>query len=166
MIDMMAKDARDCGMDLRSMPADFREILDMLDRYPHAIPGTDRPFDLYVGGSTTSPDPGSLTSYASWHATTAKHPSGVGHGNLAGLADPVVDGLVRAGMSTYDQAERARIYRNLQRAVAARVPVLFLWGANRTDLVRSVVAAVDGPLDLDATNWAWCPERMVLEGGP
>ena len=166
MIDMMAKDARDCGMDLRSRPADFREILDMLDRFPHAIPGTDRPFDLYVGSFTTSPDPGSFTSYASWHATSAKHPSGVGRGNLAGLADPVVDGLVRAGMATYDQAERARIYRELQREVAARLPVMYLWGNNRTDLVRSAVAEVDGPLDLDATNWAWRPERMVLEAGP
>ncbi|MDQ1324119.1 MAG: hypothetical protein QG587_1455, partial [Chloroflexota bacterium] len=73
---------------------------------------------------------------------------------------------VRQGKATYDQAERARIYRELQREVAARLPVMFLWGSNRTDLVRSAVADVDRPLDLAATNWAWRPERMVLEPGP
>ena len=167
MIDLIAKDARDCGMDLRSRPADFREILDMLDRFPHAIPGTDRPFDLYVGRLHHVARPGllHLVRLLARHERQASQ-SESGGGNLSGLADPVVDGLVRQGMATYDQAERARIYRELQREVAARLPVMFLWGSNRTDLVRSAVAEVDGPLDLAATNWAWRPERMVLEAGP
>ena len=167
MVDLLAKDARDCGMDLRPRPSELGAILDMLRWHPHDIPGTDRPFDLYVGGLTTGFDPGSFTSVASWHATSAERPDAdaVG-GNLSGLADPVVDGLVREGKATYDQEERARLYRELQREVAARLPVMYLWGNNRTDLVRSAVAEVDGPLDLAATNWAWRPERMVLEAGP
>jgi peptide/nickel transport system substrate-binding protein len=167
MVDLIAKDGRDCGIDLRSLPSELDPILDMLRWFPHAIPGTDRPFDIYVGGLTTGFDPGSFTSVASWHAATAEHPDAeLRGGNLSGLADAVVDNLVREGRATYDQAERARIYRELQREVAARLPVMFLWGANRTDLVRSAVAEVDGPLDLAATNWAWRPERMVLADGP
>jgi hypothetical protein len=30
-------------------------------------------------------------------------------------------------------------------------------------IVRSAVATVDGPLDLTAPNWAWQPERLVIE---
>ena len=56
MVDMMAKDARDCGMDLRVQAGGASgEILDMLERFPHAIPGTDRPFDIYVGCSPRRP---------------------------------------------------------------------------------------------------------------
>ncbi len=166
MIDLIAKDARDCGMDLQARPTDFTDIRDMLRWFPHAIPGTDRPFDLYMGGYTTGIDPASFTAVASWHAATAEHPDAYGLNNLSGLADPTVDGLIRDAMATYDQAERARIYRELQREIAARLPVMYLWGVNRTDLVRSAVAEVDGPLDLAAVNWAWRPEQMVLEAAP
>jgi peptide/nickel transport system substrate-binding protein len=167
MVDLMAKDARACGMDLRSRPSEFDAIKHMLRWFPHATPGTDRPFDIYVGALTTGFDPGSFTTVASWHATTAERQDAdaVG-GNLSGLADPVVDDLVREGKATYDQKERARVYRELQREVAARLPVMYLWGNNRTDLVRSTVAEVDRPLDLEATNWAWRPERMVLGAVP
>ena len=65
-------------------------------------------------------------------------------------------------MATYDQAERVSLYRQAQEEIAAQLPYLFLWAANRYDAVRSAVTTVDGPLDLAVPNWAWQPERLVV----
>jgi hypothetical protein len=46
------------------------------------------------------------------------------------------------------------------------MPMLVLWASTSTDLVRSAVATVDGPLDLTAPHWAWQPERLVVAAGP
>ena len=55
-------------------------------------------------------------------------------------------------MATYDQAERARLYREAQRgargAGAGALPV----GRTSYDAVRSAVTTVDGPLDLDGAE--------------
>lgn len=157
--DLIEKEARDCGMDLRASPEEFTDLLAMLRRFPHLAPGGDQPFDLYIGGFTTAIDPGSSISVASWQITTTEHPD---YPNFMGFDDPVVDRLVEEGMATYDQAERERIYRALQRELAAELPILYLWAGERHDLVRATVAAVDGPLDVDAANWASRPERMVV----
>ena len=165
MIDMMAKDARDCGMDLRSRPADFRGD----PGHARPVPARDPRYGPAIrplrGSFTTSPDPGSFTSYASWHATSAKNPSGVGRGNLAGLADPSwMAWSVQEWRPTTRRSEPASTG-----SCSGRSPPAFpscTCGEHRTDLVRSAVVEVGGPLDLAATNWASRPERMVLEAGP
>jgi hypothetical protein len=40
--------------------------------------------------------------------------------------------------------------------------VIFLWADDTYDAVRTAVATVDGPLDLEAPNWTWQLERMVV----
>ena len=157
--DLIAKEARDCGMDLRASPEAFTDLLAMLRQFPHLAPGGDQPFDLYIGGFTTAIDPGSSIGVASWQVTTAERPDSP---NFMGFEDPVVDRLVERGMATYDQVERERIYRALQRELAAELPILYLWSGERDDLVRAAVATVDGPLDVEAANWASRPERMLV----
>jgi ABC-type transport system substrate-binding protein len=94
--------------------------------------------------------------------TTAKNPDHHTFPNFTGFADPVVDRLVAAATSTYDQAERASLYRQMQEELAAQLPYIFLWGATAYDLVRSPVTTVDGPLDLTMPNWGRQPERLVV----
>jgi ABC-type transport system substrate-binding protein len=66
-------------------------------------------------------------------------------------------------MATYDQAERASLYRQAQQVLAAQVPYVFLWAANAYDVLRSAVTSADGSLDLTAPYWAWQPERLVVQ---
>ncbi len=162
--DLIANQARDCGMDLGSQPEPWDDIISGMLLDPFSIPGTQRPFDLYIGGWSLAPDPSDgLHTYISTAITDAQHNDWSTYPNFGGFSDPAYDRLVAAGLGTYDQAERTRIYRQAQEELAAQLPVIFLWnGWSGVDLVRSAVTTVDGPLDLDAPNWAWQPERLVV----
>ena len=163
MADLIAGQARDCGMDLRSRPTTFDDILNTLLQYPHDIPGTHTPFDLYIGGWSTVVDPADgFGLYASSNITDAKHPDQTTRANFTGFMDPVVDRLLEAATSTYDQVERTSLYRQAQQELAAQVPYVFLWASTSYDVVRSAVTVLGGPLDLTTPNWAWQPERMVV----
>jgi len=161
MADLVAFQAHDCGMDLRSRSTAFADIGAMLDHYPHDIPGTKTPFDLYIGGWSTWADPWApLSLFDSSSASDAKHPD---YPNVGGFSDPAFDRLLAAGAATYDQDERARIYRQAQAEMAAQVPAIFLDAYTSQDDVRTAVTTVDGPLDLTVPNWSWQPERLVVE---
>ena len=156
MVDLIAFRARDCGMDFRSLPtSDTSTIF----QYPHNIPGTHTPFDLFFVWWSNEADPGQLVMFDSSHVTHAKNPDDY---NFTGFADPIVDRLDAAAMATYDQAERARLYRQEQQELAAQVPAIFLWADNAYDVVRAALTTVEGPLDLTAPYWAWQPERLVV----
>jgi ABC-type transport system substrate-binding protein len=164
MADLVAFQARDCGMDLRSRPASFDDLTAMLAQYPHQIPGTTTPFDLYFTGWSTGLDPAeSLPLYSSSQVTNAQHPD---LGNVGGFSDPAFDALIAAGEATYDQVKRVQIYRQAQEELAAQEPAIFMWSDVFSDDVRSSVATTVGPLDLTAPNWAWQPERMVVAASP
>jgi ABC-type transport system substrate-binding protein len=143
------------------------EILGEFFMYPHNIPGTGRPFDVYLGGFVATSDPADVaTGFSSSQVTDAEHPNANTFGNLIGFSDPTVDRLIAAAAATYDQAARAPLYRELQRELATQLPMLFLWTGGAKAGVRSAVATVDGPLDLDVPNWAWQPERLVVAASP
>jgi peptide/nickel transport system substrate-binding protein len=163
MADLIAMDARDCGIDLRSRPTSWDDLTGAFAQYPHDIPGTNAPFDLFLAGWVNTADPGMLVWLVSSEVTGADRPNGF---NFGGFTDPIVDRLATAAMATYDQAERARLYREAQREVAAQVPMLFLWADKTYDAVRAAVTTVDGPLDLEAPNWTWRLERLVVAPSP
>jgi ABC-type transport system substrate-binding protein len=165
MADLVAAQARDCGMDLRAKPVSFDQMGDLL-QYPHLIPGTQTPVDLFLGGWSLSPgDPdNALQSFVSTYITDAAHPNGNGdRGDWGAFSDPALDALVKQAKASYDRAEQVRLYRQAQQEIATQQPYLFLWASNTYDVVRSAVTTVDGPLDLSAPNWAWQPERLVVE---
>ncbi len=159
MADLIATQARDCGMELRSAPKAWGDLRNSFFEYPHVIPGTDQPFDLYLGSWQLDIDPGDLEFLLSTQITDAQHP---GRSNIGGFADPTFDRLLAAASTTYDQSERARLYREAQQELAEQLPVLWLWEVVGYDVVRNAVTTVDGPLDLTAPNWAWAPERMEV----
>ena len=168
MADLVAAQAGDCGMDLRSLPTSWDRLVNGLLWYPHLIPGTKTPFDLYIGGWHMDPDPDSaLETFVSANVTDARHPNGSGGNSFegadwTGFSDPVLDALVKEAKATFDQAEQTRLYRQAQQELAAQQPYLFLWAANSYDIVRSAVSTVDGPLDLTTPNWGWQPQRLVV----
>ena len=166
MADLIAVQARDCGMDLRTSPLSFADIANKMLNYPHDLPGTKTPFDLYIGGWTLTDDPGNPDMFTSSTITTAKNPDHHTFANFTGFTDLVVDRLSKAATSTYDQAARADLYRQLQEELAVQVPYVFLWADTAYDVVRSAVATASGPLDLTAPNWAWQPERLVVAANP
>jgi ABC-type transport system substrate-binding protein len=167
MVDLIAAQARDCGMDLRSLPLEgfwsgSTSPAGGLFTYPHYLPGTTTPFDLEVfaqGGSGTDPANGPLAYYPSSQITDAEHPD---NANCGGFSDPEFDRLIAAANATYDQADRARLLREAQEELAAQVPTIFLWADTSYHSLRSAVATVEGPLDLTVPNWAWQPERIVV----
>jgi ABC-type transport system substrate-binding protein len=160
MTDLIVKDARDCGMDFRNRPASWDDLSTMLNTYPHDIPGTKTPFDLYISGWTVGVDPADgLGLFATSNISDAKHPD---NPNFGGFSDPAFDALLAAGLATNDQAERTRIYRQAQELLASELPAIFLWGQTATDAVRTAVSTVDGTLDLAALDWTWQPERLVV----
>jgi ABC-type transport system substrate-binding protein len=160
MADLIAVNARDCGMDLTPRSMSFPDILEMLNNYPHNLPGSTTPVDLYMGYWATGVDPDdSLSIFTTANVSDAEHPDNV---NFGGFSDPAYDALVAAGKATHDQAERTRIYRQAQEELAGQVPYFFLWVNGTRDPVRAAVATVDGPLDLSVPNWSRQPERMVV----
>ena len=180
MADLVASQARECGMDLQSRPMSFDEMLEMLNRYPHILPGTTTPFELYLGAWSTAIDPDDgLSIFVSSAISDAEHPDNV---NFGGFSDPAFDALVAAGRATYDQAERTRIYREAQQELAAQVPYIFFWGFVLPDcaalgrLYRGRAARPLGTeLDLAAgamggggalTPQGGCDERARSPGGP
>jgi ABC-type transport system substrate-binding protein len=157
MVDLIAAQARACGMDLESLPID--DYGDLLT-YPHDIPGTKTPFDLLLIVYGTGVGPAdSLQWYTSAEVSDAEHPDA---GNMSGLSDPAFDRLLAKAAVTYDQADRASLYRQAQEELAAQLPALFLWNQALTEAVRPTVATVDGLIDLTLPNWACQPERLVV----
>ena len=157
MVDLIAAQARDCGMDLGSLPVD--DYGDLFT-YPHDIPGTKTPFDLLLVVYGTGVGPAdSLQWYTSSVVSDEEHPDG---GNIGGFSDPAFDRLLAEAAVTYDQTGGASLYRQAQEELAAQLPALFLWNQALTNAVRSTVATVDGPIDLTLPDWAWQPERLVV----
>jgi ABC-type transport system substrate-binding protein len=79
-----------------------------------------------------------------------------------GFSNPRVDQLLDDGIATYDQRERARIYRELQQVLADEQPVLFAWGQRAQEAMDSRLRLTDGPLDLRTRMWWWQLEKLVL----
>ncbi len=157
---------RPAGARLRDgppQPADDlrRDLLDDAEPYPHVIPGTDEPFDLYLGvwRNGVDPDDG-LSIFVSSADRDAEHPDNV---NFGGFSDPAFDALVAAGEG-HLRPGRAGPYLPARpsRSSRRRCPHIFLWANDELRPVRAAVATVDGPLDLAAPNWSWQPERMVV----
>jgi ABC-type transport system substrate-binding protein len=160
MLDLIALQAKDCGMEIISKPLNSGQVVDVLNQYPHIVPGTGKPFDLYIGYWGESKDPADTFSVlASANISDAKTPA---NWNYIGFKDPALDRLLTAGMATYNQATRASLYRQAQQEVAAQLPYLYLWEFGTYEVVRSAVATLDGPLDLTKPNWSWQPERLVV----
>ena len=159
-MDLVSAQVRDCGIELEVAPADPQIVLGPILEYPHIAAGQKEPFDALFIGWSHAYDPDDPT-WSSRSISSAQQPDAP---NLMGFADPRVDELQAQGLATYDQRERARIYRELQDVIAADRPVLFAWALRTVEVLDEHLASTDGELNLGSRYWPWQIEKLVLRG--
>ena len=138
-----------CGIDISYKEVDFGALLNMLTTYPHinaAAPETGEPFDAYFGGFVSGPDPDPFSLYHSSECSTEERPD---TNNYICYRNPEVDRLIDAGLATYDQAERAEIYREYAAIQAEDLPVIYAWSEIQREGMRRTIQKTDGPIALD-----------------
>lgn len=115
-------------------------------------------FDCLVLSWGLSLDP---DQYAIWHSSQ----TGPGQFNFIGFKDAQVDRLLEQGRTTYDHAERIRIYRAFHRRIAELQPLAFLFtGDKLLALSRKFQGLEVTKTDLDwhaATRW-YVPRSVQL----
>jgi ABC-type transport system substrate-binding protein len=158
-MDIVAAQVRDCGIELDVVPATQAAVLGPLFEYPHIAPGAKAPFDaVFIGyGQSFDPDPGPL--FSSRAISSKAQPDGA---NTMGFSDPRVDDLLDRGIATYDQRERARIYRELQDIIAADRPAMFGWADTTTEAIDDRLTSTDGEPNFTSRQWYWELEKLVL----
>ncbi|MDP8905408.1 MAG: peptide ABC transporter substrate-binding protein [Chloroflexota bacterium] len=157
-MELTAEQARDCGFDLTVIPADQNTVLAPLFEYPHIPGGREQPFDAHVIGWAQAFDPHDPLFHSS-QISSEEQPAGL---NFMGYRNERVDALIDAGLATYDQRERARIYRELQEIIAEERPVLFAWAGRSHDVIDSRLGYVDEEINLGSPQWFWQLEKLTL----
>jgi ABC-type transport system substrate-binding protein len=157
-VDLLVEQVRDCGIELTAVHADANTVLRPLGEWPHIPGGSDKPFEAVFLAFTHGFDPHDEL-FASWQVSSEDNPHGA---NFMGFASAKVDQLLNEGVATYDQRERARIYRQLQETLADEQPVLFAWADRRYEALDSRLRSTDGPIDLTTRQWWWQLEKLTL----
>jgi ABC-type transport system substrate-binding protein len=157
---LLSDQVKDCGIDITYKEVDFDAILTMLDNYPHinaAAPETNRPYDAYFGGFSTSLDPDPYSLYHSSQCSTAENPQTF---NYECYQNPQVDKLIEDGLKTFDQAERAAIYQEYAKLQAEDLPVLYGWSDIAREGLRATVDSTGG-LQMDSPTFFWEIEKLT-----
>lgn len=161
-MDLVAEQAADCGIELRVVPADVATVLAPLNSYPHIPGGYEEPFDAVFVAWVHGWDPSDIL-FDSRFASSEEQPDGA---NVMGYANPRVDELLDEGIATYDQRERARIYREYQTILAEDRPVLFAWAYRLRDAITTRMRMADGGQINPASGfWWWRLEQLVVDDG-
>jgi ABC-type transport system substrate-binding protein len=158
----VASQARACGMDLTVSRQSFDDLIGMISTFPHVVPGSKTPFDIYLGGWLIGMDPGDGGEvWGSDRITTAKHPDDL---NYIGFSDPEVDRLFVEGNRTYAIEDRAPIYRRIQAILAAKRPYIFGYAFGGKVALIPGIRSATGDLDLASPFWNWRLGDLVLQG--
>ncbi len=150
-----------CGIDIQYKEVDFAAILNMLDNYPHvnaADPTGGKPFAAYFGGFSTSLDPDPFSLYHGSQCTTPEQPQLY---NYICYSNPEVDKLIDAGLLTFDQAERAKIYQEYAVLQSKDLPVIYAWADIAREGLSGTVGSTAGPLVTDSPTWFWETEKLT-----
>jgi ABC-type transport system substrate-binding protein len=153
---------QNCGIDIQYKEVDFAGILNMLDVFPHvnaAAPEKGKPFDAYFGGFSTSLDPDPFSLYHSKECSTAERPTTF---NYICYSNPEVDKLIDEGLTTLDQAERAKIYQEYAVLQSEDLPVLYSWAdIAREGLSKTVDTTAEGGIQTDSPTWFRQVEKLT-----
>jgi ABC-type transport system substrate-binding protein len=157
---LLSDQVKDCGIDITYKEVDFDAILTMLDNYPHinaAAPESNKPYDAYFGGFSTSLDPDPYSLYHSSQCSTADNPQTF---NYECYQNPQVDALIEEGLKTFDQTERAAIYQEYAKLQAEDLPVLYGWSDIAREGLRATVDSTGG-LQMDSPTFFWEIEKLT-----
>jgi peptide/nickel transport system substrate-binding protein len=157
--EILSRQVRQCGMDLRTSQGDFGPDLSAIGGWPNHAPDTDQPFDLYFYAWQAGWDPLS-DNFSSAAITTKAEENG---DNFGGYSDPRIDDLLARIAGNYDLATRADLFRQYQEILADQQPALFAWFSTREEAAASGLRTLDGPIGLDLPLWYAFPNRLVLQ---
>lgn len=160
-MDLVAEQVLDCGIEFTVIPADLETVLGPLQEYPHVPGGYEQPFEAIFLGWGHGFDPHDLL----FHSSSVTSPEQPVAPNFMGFSNPEVDALLDEGIATYDQRERARIYREFQQVLAEERPVLFGWALRIHEALDARLGLTEGEPNLSSRQWFWELEKLVLRDG-
>jgi len=160
-MELIAEQARDCGFELTIVPADRDTVLVPAGTYPHVPGGRDEPFDAHFVGWGMGFDPHEPLFHSS-RTSSEERPRDI---NFMGFQNEQVDDLLDAGLTTYAERDRARIYQELQEIIAEEKPVLFAWSPRGHVALDARLGYTEGEINLGSPQWFWQPEKLVLREG-
>lgn len=147
----IAADLTAVGMQVDVKAVPFADLVDKVVR--------QRTFDALLVGITVGSDP---DPYAFFHSSQVKDPGD----NFSGYNTLTIDRALENGRRTFDQDQRKELYAKVFQAIAAEVPVLFLYN---NDYLYAQLRSVHGfrvaPIT-DPTQRFWNVEDWYLKTGP
>jgi ABC-type transport system substrate-binding protein len=161
-MELVAEQARDCGFELTIVPADRETVLVPVGIYPHVPGGRDEPFEAHFVGWGMGYDPHAGDLFHSTRVSSEERPR---DSNFMGFQNEQVDELLDAGLTTYAERDRARIYRELQEIIAEEKPFLFAWSSRGQVALDARLGYTEGEINLASPQWFWQPEKLVLREG-
>ena len=148
-VELLAVQVADCGIEITTELVPRGDWAVALD-WPLMVAGADEQWDAIMGGWILGPDPDLSGIFHSRQITTEDNPFDF---NYFGYSSAVSDSLLDQGRATYDQRERARIYREWQQVVAGDRPVLFAWSALIREARSERLQSTRGPLEDGNSMW-------------
>jgi ABC-type transport system substrate-binding protein len=143
---------KECGIDIKVLPADFATVLLPLLNYPNN-------FDLYLGGFSTVPDPDPTSLFACDQVPTKEKPTD--QNNSAAWCNTKADDLLKTGREETDQAKRKPIYAEFETLLHNDSPYYFLWAdIKHAGLTKTVVGGTnayvtDPTIDPTSVYYFW-----------
>ena len=158
-LELLAVQVRDCGMEIEPRLLPFEELVTTIE-WPLLPPGEDQQWDAAFTGMLTPPDPDPWFPFHSSELVTEENPHGW---NWFGYGTEESDALLEAARATYEQPERARLYRQFQQVLARDRPVLFAWSSLVLDPRSDRLTSTRGPLATDTGTWWWELETLFVQ---
>ncbi|MDO8673218.1 MAG: peptide ABC transporter substrate-binding protein [Dehalococcoidia bacterium] len=148
---LMAKQLREAGFDVRVTPADFSTVMAARRKPPFD-------FDAMIMGWELGMDPDSYYLFAS-----AQIPAEGKTGllNYVGFKNGEYDRLAIEARTTMDYGRRKDLYARIQALLADELPYYFLW-SEQTHLAAS--PRLQGPISLDSPMFLWNVEKWYFDG--
>jgi ABC-type transport system substrate-binding protein len=159
-LDLIRVQTADCGIDLVPYEVTLDEIVNMIDNFPHLLPGGDEPFDLYLGGRALAEDPDS----PDWESSQISSPEQPHGFNFMGFGNARVDDVLAAARASANIDERARLYAEFQDIVYEERAMLFAYSRVDNTVLSERVMTGDRPLASE--SWWWQLETLEVAGQP
>ncbi|HKJ71587.1 MAG TPA: peptide-binding protein [Gammaproteobacteria bacterium] len=112
-------------------------------------------FDAVILGWSLSLDP---DQYTIWHSSQ----QGPGEFNFVGLEDPEIDRLLEAGLKTFDDSERERIYHKFARRLLADSPIVYLYAPLSLSAIHKRIRGIKpapAGIEYNVEDW-YIPQRL------
>jgi ABC-type transport system substrate-binding protein len=157
-LELLAVQVAECGIEIIPQPMSYDDFLVALT-WPLVAPGEEQPWDAVFSGWISAPEPDQSAIYHSRAIATESNPEGF---NYIGYASERGDALLDQARATYDQRERARLYREFQELLAEDRPVMYAWSPRIREARNDRLESTQDPLASDTSTWWWQLETLFV----